>query len=177
MPASEPAAEAEEVALGRIIGIFGVRGEVRLLLFNPDSDWLFERPRPVVIRSPAGEAREVRLAVRPGAGKRVLGAIPGVTDRDGARALMGWDIVVPRGALPAPEPGEWYVEDLLGTPARTTEGRDLGVLREIHPGNPVDVWEFSGPGGTTWLPALAENLVEVAAEGIVARHEGVLEAD
>jgi 16S rRNA processing protein RimM len=165
------------VVLGRIAGIFGVRGEVRLLLFNPDSGWLFERPRTVELRGPDGVKHRARLVVRPGAGKRVLGTLSGVEDRDQARALMGWEIAVPRRALPEPEPGEWYIDDLLGAPARTTEGRDLGTLREIHPGNPVDVWEFSGPGGTTWLPALAKNLVEVGAEGIVVLHAGVLEAE
>jgi len=167
----------DEVALGRVVGIFGVRGEVRLLLYNPDSGWLFEHSRSVVLQGPDGARQRVRLVARPGAGKRVLGALSGVEDREQAREIIGWELLVPRCALPEPEPGAWYVDDLLGAPARTTEGRDLGTLREIHPGNPVDVWEFCGAGGTTWLPALAENLLEVGAAGIVVRHEGVLEEE
>jgi len=168
---------ASEFVLGRVAGIFGVRGELRLLLFNLESDWLFEAPRAVVLRSPDGRRIEVRLSARPGAGQRVLGLVEGLADREGARALIGWDIVVPREALPEPEAGSWYVEDLLGCAVRTAGGRALGVLVDVHPGAPVDVWELGSPDGTCYLPALAENLLSVGPEGIVVRDEGVVEGD
>ena len=164
-----------ELVLGRIAGVFGVRGEVRLLLYNPEGEWLFEGVRDVTLRAPDGHGQPARLRVRPGAGRRVLGTVEGVGDRDGARVLIGWEIVVPRAALPEPEPGSWYVEELLGCAVRTRDGRALGTLTQIHPGAPVDVWEVHGPAGTSYVPALAVNLLAVGPAEIVVRDEGVVE--
>jgi 16S rRNA processing protein RimM len=159
--------------LGKIVGVFGVRGEVRLWLDNPDSSWLFEGPRDVLLRAPDGSERRVELRARSGAGKRVLGRIQGHSRREEAEALMGWQILVPRDVLPEPEEGAWYVEDLLGLEVVTASGRALGELVEVHQNAPVEVWEVRGPGGTCYVPVLLERIVEVG-ERVVVSDDGVV---
>lgn len=164
---------AELWVLGHVAGVFGVRGELRLWLDNPDSDWLREAPRDVVLRSPDGVERPARLQARPGAGRRILGRIEGLTDRDEAEGLMGWEILAPRQQLPELDEGSWYIEDLLGLEVRTLEGVSLGRLVEVHQHTPVEVWEVRGPDGTSYVPVLLDHIVEVG-EFIVVRHDGVV---
>lgn len=164
---------AELWVLGHIAGVFGVRGEVRLWLDNPDSRWLFESPREIVLRSPDGAERPAKLQARPGSGRRILGRIPGHQRREQAEALMGWEILAPRDALPEPDDGSWYVEDLLGLEVRTASGRVLGRLAEVHQHAPTEVWEVHGTDGPCYVPVLLDNIVEVGA-CIVVADEGVV---
>ncbi len=166
---------AETFVLGRVNGVFGVKGEVRLMLYNLESRWLFEEPRDVVLRAPDGRTRPARVQARPGAGKRVLGRIDGLTDRDKARAMMDWEVLAPREILPEPEEGCWYVDDLLGLEVRTDAGRVLGKLCEVYQDAPVEVWEVGGPAGTFYVPVLLENILELDESGVLVRDEGVVE--
>ncbi len=164
---------ADDVVLGRIAGVFGLEGEVRLFLHNPGSD-LFDAPLDVHLRSPAGKARQARLSTRPGAGRRVLGRIEGVDTPEAAGTLVGWEITVPRAALPQPGPEAWYLHDVLGCAVRTASGRDLGRLAAVHQGGTVDVWEMTGPAGTTWLPLLSGRVLAVDDDGLVVSDEGLV---
>ena len=72
-PKQEHAIGSDEVRLGRVNGVFGVRGEVRLFLHNRETE-LFEGVGcNVTLVSPEGERQERLLKSRSGAGKRVLG--------------------------------------------------------------------------------------------------------
>ncbi len=149
-----------DVRLGRVAGVFGLRGEVRLFVYNRDSDFLAE-PRDVVLVGPEGERRAARLSTRPGAGRRVLGRLDGVADPEAARALMGWEIVVDRAALPPAEEGSWYRHDLLGLEVRDPEGRALGRLAEIHDTAEVEVWVIRAGRRRLYLPLLRDTVRKV----------------
>jgi 16S rRNA processing protein RimM len=159
--------------LGHVTGVFGVRGELRLWLENPDSGWMKDKARAVVVRSPDGEERQLRLRARPGAGKRILGRVEGFQRREQAEELVGWEILAPRDDLPEPEEGSWYVEELIGLPVRTDAGRLLGELVEVHQGAPVEVWEIRGPEGACYVPVLLDRILEVG-EHILVRDDGVV---
>lgn len=55
------------------------------------------------------------------------------------RVERGTALEVPRGALPAPEPGAYYVSDLVGLAVEEEGGRSLGVVLEVteYPANDV----------------------------------------
>jgi len=128
----------EPVLLGEVIGVFGFRGEVRVLLHHREGTAL-GRPREVALVAKDGSRRRVRLTVRSGAGKRLVGRIDGVEDEAGAQALVGSRIEVDRAELPPPAEGEWYIHDLIGARVRDVSGVDHGVLTDVVPGV-VDVW-------------------------------------
>lgn len=179
----DPRFGPDDVRLGYVSGVHGTRGEVKLFLYNPSSDLLGETVDLLLV-PPDGERVGVRLHLRPGAGRRILGQIKGVSDREHARELQGWELVVPADALPEPDEGEWYHRDLVGLPVRTRSGRDLGRIHQIHATGEVDVWVLRGPGGERYLPALASNLVSVRTRaqagpdeaGVVVTDDAVDEA-
>lgn len=138
-----PSSRSSEVELGYVSGVFGFRGEVRLYLHNPSSDLLRE-PREVVLVAPDGARRTARMSARPGAGKRVLGRIEGVSDERGAAALEHHRVLIARDALPATDEGEFYVADLLGLAVEA--GARRGAVVEVHQAGPVDVLEIDVGG-------------------------------
>lgn len=149
-----------EIILGRILASFGVRGEVRIFLHNRNSDLLGQELQ-VVLQSPSGERRPCPMRMRPGAGKRVLGSIPGVHDKESADALKDWDIRYSKELLPDLVDGEFYHHELMGTPVETESGRQLGRLAEIYQAGGVDCWVVRDGQSEVYIAAIQENVFDV----------------
>lgn len=159
---AEPVLSSGEVFLGEVIGVFGLRGEVRLHLHNRGGDTLYE-PTEAILVSPTGERRKVRIQARSGAGLRVLGRIDGVTTPEAAAELHGWAVVVPRAALPMTGEGEYYIHDLLGCQVVEQGGEALGEIVDVVAGD-RDVWVVETGEGEGFLLAIPENVLDVDLE-------------
>jgi 16S rRNA processing protein RimM len=124
---------------------------------------------------PGGARFAATLQVRSGAGKRLLGRIDGVGDRDGAASWMNARIRVRRDALPTLDDDEYYLWQLVG--ARVIEGDEQrGRVVEVHANGPVEVFEIRGPNGEVyWVPSLHEHVAELdVANGLLVLHPGSL---
>lgn len=129
-----PAAKGDGwVPLAEVARPHGVRGEVRLNVFNPASDTLLQQDE-VLVRLPDGEEHEVSVDAARRADKAILLKLHSVDDRDRAEELRGATICVRRAELPELEEGEFYTVDVQGAEARLREGdaeRRVGVVERI----------------------------------------------
>lgn len=130
-PQDTPAEGTEFIALAEVARPHGVRGELKLRVYNPDSD-LLQQQRSLRLVSPSGEVREAKLRnIRSLPGGDLLARMDGVGHRDEAEALRGWRFEVPRDALtPTEGDDEFYVVDLQGCTAYL-EGEALGTVVEV----------------------------------------------
>lgn len=117
------------VPLAEIARPHGVRGEVRLKLFNKASDVLLERDE-VLVRLADGEEHEVSVEAARRADDAVLMKLYSVDDRDRAEELRGALVCVRRRDFPQPEAGEFYAVDVVGAEVRLS-GERVGVVTEI----------------------------------------------
>ena len=95
----------------------GVRGELRLQLFNAESDFLLGVDE-VLVRFKKGEAHEVSVDAARRADKTILLKLHSVDDRDRAEELRGAEICVRRSDFPPLEEGEFYACDIEGADVR-----------------------------------------------------------
>jgi 16S rRNA processing protein RimM len=154
----------DAVVLGEIVGVFGIHGELRVHLHHREGATLAE-PRDVELVTAAGR-RTVRMGIRSGAGKRIIGRIDGVDTPEAAAALMGARIEVDRASLPVPEEGEYFVHDLLGLRVVDDAGTEHGTITDVVAG-PVDVWVLGD--GAAFVMATKEAIRAVDLEGGVVR--------
>jgi 16S rRNA processing protein RimM len=145
------------VLLGRIVGVHGVRGELKLESFTEPRTQIF-RYQPWLLRSAAGE-REVRGCRGRAQGKGLVAVLPGIADRDAAAALVGGEIRVARSALPDPAPGEYYWTDLEGLEVSTTDGVPLGRVSHLVETGANDVLVVKGDGRERLIPFLVGRYV------------------
>ncbi|MFT4197838.1 MAG: ribosome maturation factor RimM [Pseudoxanthomonas sp.] len=134
---------ARRILLGRIVGAFGVRGEVKLESWTEPRLAIF-RYQPWLLRAADGGERELAGARGRETTKGVVATLPGVGDRDAAEALRGSEVLVPRSALPPPSADEYYWVDLEGLAVRTVEGVDLGTVSHLFPTGANDVLVVRG---------------------------------
>ena len=95
--------DERRILLGRVLGAFGVRGELKIQSFtDPESAVLRYQPWTLV---QGGKEREFDGAKGRVTAKGVIATFPGIEDRDAAQALAGTEIWAPRTRLPKPKPG------------------------------------------------------------------------
>ena len=100
-----------------------------------------------------GEPATVVLSRRVGRGRPAI-----KLDR---RVERGAELCVPRGELPPPEEGSYYVADLVGLEALEEGGPVLGVVTDVLPGVANDVLELDTG---ILLPLVEECVLEVDLE-------------
>lgn len=130
------------IVVGKITGVYGVRGWVKIRSFtDPEENILAYAPWRLDSAQSGPEFR-VRDARMHGAG--LVAQLEGVADRDQAAALVGRHISVPRSRLPELGEGEYYQTDLLGMQVVNREGLDFGRVEQIMETGANDVLVVSG---------------------------------
>jgi 16S rRNA processing protein RimM len=122
-------AKEKWVILGRVSGVFGVKGWLKVQSYT--------EPRDNIVGFGAwtlrmnGVDRDFEVEDGRSHAGSVVAKLHGIDDRDRARDCVGADIVVPREKLPAVGSGELYWTDLEGLEVRTTTGVVLGKVDHL----------------------------------------------
>lgn len=130
------------IVLGRISGVFGVRGWVKVYSYTD--------PREAVLNyenwllGHEGAWRPARVAEGRRHGKTVVVRVDGFDDRDQAAALVGDEIAVPRDELPETEDGHYYWSDLEGLKVVRSDGSEIGTLAYLLETGTHDVMVIEG---------------------------------
>jgi 16S rRNA processing protein RimM len=117
------------VPLAEIARPHGVKGELRLRLFNATSDVLLGQDE-VLVRMKDGEEHEVSVERARRADDAILIKLFSVDDRNRAEDLRGAYICVRRRDFPEAEDDEFYAIDIVGSEARLA-GERVGVVAEL----------------------------------------------
>lgn len=136
------AADDPYVILGKVSGLFGVQGWVRVYSHTrPIENILHYTPWYL---QKAGSWQPYALAEGRQHGKGMVARLAGVDDRELARSLVGAAIAVKRSQLPVPAAGEYYHADLLGLAVVSREGVRLGTVQRIFETGAHDVLVVRG---------------------------------
>jgi 16S rRNA processing protein RimM len=134
--------DAGMVVLGRVVGVFGVRGWVKVFSHTEPRDNILTYS-PWRIRE-GGGWKERRLLEGKPHGKGIIALLEGCSNRDQATLLVGCNIAVERERLPRLEQDEYYWSDLEGLRVRTLEGVELGVVSHLFDTGANDVMVVAG---------------------------------
>ncbi len=135
--APESEAEGEMVVMGRISGLYGVKGWVRVFSHTQPRDSVLGYSPWYLGIDGSWEPRAV-ISGRD-QGKGLVARVEGCVDRDQAMALLGVEIAVRRDQLPELDEGDYYWSDLEGLRVVTTTGADLGVVDHLFETGANDV--------------------------------------
>jgi 16S rRNA processing protein RimM len=159
-PRSSGPARRGLIELGRIVSLHGVRGELRVLPHNPDSDLLLHVAAVHLARSGGGHDEHAVVAAR--LHKRfVLLRLRSIESADDAQRLIGRAVCIPAADLPAPAPGEHYHHDLIGCAVRTDGGEAVGVVEEMISTASNDVCVVRGRGREHLIPLVADVVADI----------------
>jgi 16S rRNA processing protein RimM len=153
----------DEVELGRVSGVFGTRGDVRLYLHNRDSV-LLGGTLSVILVAPDGRRLATRVAARPGSGRRILAHVEGIDDPEHAATLANHILAVRAADLPDLEDDEFWVFEVVG--AEVFEGeRRVGTVSAVHSTAGGDVFAVDTPDGEILVPSSREFVADLDLDG------------
>ena len=113
------------VRLGKILQEWGIKGQVRFLSFNPESE-IYPKLKSLFAEEPKLVPFEIENFKRHG--RYWLLKLKGYETPEAARKLRGKVLGLPREKLPKPRKGEFYLSDLEGLEVRTAGGEEVGVV-------------------------------------------------
>lgn len=155
------------VTLGRITGVFGVQGWVKVHSYT--------RPAENILKYRQWLSGDRQLKVEEGRvhGKAIVARLADVGDRDAAIGLMGSEISVERSALPKPKRGEIYWIDLIGCAVVSVSGAELGVIAEVQSNGAQDVMVLRGERErlVPWIAGPIVKSVDLKARRVVVEWE------
>ena len=124
-----PATQKSELPIGRIAGLFGLRGELKC---DPTSAGRAVFSAGVRLRCERSEGSDIVTiaSVREHKG-RLLVALDGVADATSAERFIGATFFAPREALDV-EPGEHLDVDLIGCAVLGDDGKSYGTVERVE---------------------------------------------
>jgi len=132
----------QPVVLGRISGLFGVKGWVKVYSYTEPREAVLEYRRWLL--SGKDGWWEATVAEGQRHGKTIIARIDGYVDRDQAAELIGTEIAVPRDELPEAEEGRFYWSDLEGLRVVHRDGTELGRVAYLLETGANDVMVVQG---------------------------------
>ncbi len=145
------------VVMGEVIGPYGVRGwlKVRSFAESPETllgfaAWWLKPARGTIWREYARQDGRLHSGA-------LVVALCGLDTREAALAMKGFEVGVPRAALPVAAEGEIYWDDLKGLAVLNRSGVLLGEVRGIaqHGAHPLLRVAPPAPGTERLIPYVA----------------------
>lgn len=130
------------VVLGRISGLFGVRGWVKFFSYTEPREAVLQYKGLLLGRNGVWQSADVAEGQRHG--KTVILRLEGFDDRDQAATLIGAEIGVDKSELPELDEGHYYWSDLIGLNVVHCDGTDLGTISEMLETGAHDVMVVKG---------------------------------
>ncbi len=135
--------QSELVNIGRITSAVGLRGEVRV---TGDSENLREG-KVLLLRRGKQEIESKCASVRYQKNSPVI-RIDGVSDRNAAEELRGYEVYIRTADLDELPEGQHYVMDIVGYKVHDIAAdRTIGILRDVIQNTAQNVLDIEGTGG------------------------------
>jgi 16S rRNA processing protein RimM len=166
----------ELIELAAIMRAHGLRGELLLKPFNPDSTLLLSVER-VLLKGKTGVVTSYQVEGARIHSDHVLLTLANVLDRDHADTLRGSLVCVTRAELPALEDGEYYLVDLVGLEARDAEGKPIGPVIDVIEYPSANCLAVQCEDGVREVPNIERYVLEVDVPNGFVRVEHLEEID
>lgn len=149
--------ESERVVIGRVSGLYGVRGWVKIHSFTEPRENILAYGQIQLGRD--GRWRDATLAEGRRQGKGLVARISGIGDRDQAAGLVGEDIAILRSQLPEAVDGDFYWVDLIGLEVVNEDDVSLGKVSKLIETGANDVLVVDGERERL-IPFIRESVVK-----------------
>lgn len=142
------------IAVGKITGTHGIRGQLRLQSYSGNLDSL-QAVRSIILRQPNGTLREYGLRRAAEHGNAFLLTLAGFDNINQVLDMVGSELCLLPEQLPETGDDEYYWRDLLGLTVVTDNGETLGTISDILETGANDIYVVTCQDHEYLIPAVA----------------------
>ena len=132
----------DRVIVGKVTAVFGLKGWVKVFSYTEPRENILQYRQLFLHKGSDG--KWINIVDGQLHGKNVLVQFEGITDRDQAQLLAGYDLAVGRKQLPATDENEYYWTDLIGLNVENREGVQFGKVESLFETGANDVLFVKG---------------------------------
>lgn len=158
------------IAVGIIRRPHGVRGEASVEPWTDSPDRFDELTTVTIVSPDESQTRTVEVQSVRAHGDRALVKFAGIESPEEVQLLRNWTIEIPEEQARELEEGEYFLHDLVGLTLIDREGRERGVVTDIHEGGGGLLLDVRRPDGRSFAVPFAAQLcseIDVPAKRMV----------
>lgn len=146
----------EEILIGKIVSVKGLKGEVRVNSYSDEDG--FEGLETIILSRNSKEKAEYKIEKVGYQGAQVLLKLKGIDDRTLAEGLVGNDIFITEDELRILPDDTYYLRDLIGCDCfDVKENVLIGKITDVIQNSAQDIYEVElTTGNKTYIPAVKE---------------------
>ncbi len=144
MTAPKAQQDAPWICLGKITKPFGIRGGVRIHLYNPDSETLQPGLNVELRHAASNKSIAAVIKTHHGGGRVVF---QNFSDRNTVEELRNHEVWIQRSALPPIDENEAYLIDFLQAEVLNQDEKILGTIIKIDINTPQPLATVKTPSG------------------------------
>lgn len=168
--------DSEHIVVGKIAKAQGLCGELKIIPFSGNPVDLFSFQKIFLDRT---LDRSPYIVENWRAhGKFAVVKVCEISDRDGAEAQVGAEVLVQTSQMPPLAPDEFYWHEVVGLRVVTDQGQELGEVTSLIATGAKDVMVVTGNGREYLIPVLQEIIVRQDKEAgilVIAPMDGLLD--
>lgn len=172
MSTADVQSDDSHLVCGKIAGVYGVRGWVKVRSYTHPDDALLNY-KPWFVKTDNGFSEIVINDMRVH-GKGLVAQLNSIDDRDVARSLVGKEVWVRRESLPSAADDEYYWHDLENCQVLDSEQHLIGKVSYMLDAGAHDVMVIKGKDSETLIPFDLESVVK---EVDLQKHQIVVDWD
>lgn len=150
---------AKNIIVGRIIGVHGIRGQVKVYSDCRPRESIFHY-RHFSATKDNHEPLILKLLRGTRSGKNLIAHFSGIDEREQAAALTGYILCINRNQLPALKNDEYYWTDLIGLKVQNRQGIILGEVQELFETGANDVLVIRDQQEEILIPFIQKTYIE-----------------
>ncbi len=151
--------ETEWATIGKVVALFGVRGELKVRLLSDIPNRFAELD---AVYADPDHTRYHIQKVRPYKGEMIVLKLEGIDDANAAEPLRNQDLQIPLSELAELPPDSYYQHDILGLRVFTLDRLELGKIVDILTTGSNDVYVVKAPDGSQVLiPGIKDVIKEI----------------
>jgi 16S rRNA processing protein RimM len=167
-----------QIAVGKVIKPHGIKGELKVYPFSGNPDDFRGYPLLTLVEPGLGLSRSYAVEQSRDLGKLVILQLAGLSGRNAAEELRGWEVRIALELLPVQGPGTFYWHELEGLPVISDDGRELGRITSFMATGAHDILVVTGRGGEYLIPVIVQCVAGLAPDGkalLITPPPGLLE--
>lgn len=151
--------ETEWATIGKVVALFGVRGELKVRLLTDIPNRFAELD---AVHLGPDHTRHLIQGVRPYKGEMIVLKLEGIDDANAAESLRNQDLQIPLSKLAKLPPDSYYQHDILGLRVFTLGRLELGKIVDILITGGNDVYVVrANDGSQVLIPAIKDVIKEI----------------